>query len=349
MPMEGMNLDAIRQISRDLRAQAGLLNGVCVQVDGFINRTQNQWRGATATEFQSWWRSQHRAKVVSLVQELEGLAQSLSNNADDQERASSGSGQHGDPEREAGAQGDYKQFSGDIGISAKDINPDDIRQGNLGDCYLIAALRSEAQRDPAFIADHIRRNSDGSYTVTLYDADHNPVDITVDASSPTGSAGGSDGNPNWVTVYEKAYAEYLGGKYSDIEGGEDHANGFWAIQSITGRQAEYIDQPSLGEIKSQLVSGPVTASTKSNLSDNFNWFWQTPDTETKLMPGHAYSIDSVDMHWNPADSRNEEMVHLLNPWGHSSNSNSADLWVTQEELNKYFYGTYSTQSAVLRY
>ena len=349
MPMEGMNVDTIRQISRDLRAQAGLLNGVCVRVDGFINRTQNQWRGANATDFQSWWRSQHRAKVVQLVQDLEGLAQSLSNNADEQERASGDSGHGADPEREAGTQGDYKQFSGDIGISAKDINPDDIRQGNLGDCYLIAALRSEALRDPGLIADHIRHNPDGTYTVTLYDADHNPVDVTVDASAPTGSAGGSDGNPNWVTLYEKAYAEYLGGKYSQIEGGEDHANGLWAIQSVTGRQGEYLEQPTLDEIKTQLASGPVTASTKSDLSDNFNWFWQNPDTETKLVPSHAYSIDKVETRWNPTDSRNEEMVHLLNPWGHSSNGNSGDLWATQEELNNYFYGTFSTQSGVLRY
>ena len=91
MPMEGMNVDTIRQISRDLRAQAGLLNGVCVRIDGSINQTQSQWRGTNATDFQSWWRGQHRAKVVSLVQDLEGLAQSLSNNADEQEKASSDS------------------------------------------------------------------------------------------------------------------------------------------------------------------------------------------------------------------------------------------------------------------
>ena len=91
MAMEGMNVDAVRQISRDLKAQAGLLNGVSVRIDGFIDRTQNQWRGTDATDFQSWWRNQHKAKVVQLVQDLEGLAQSLSNNSDEQDRASGGS------------------------------------------------------------------------------------------------------------------------------------------------------------------------------------------------------------------------------------------------------------------
>ena len=349
MPLQGMNVDNIRQISRDLTGQAGLLTNLSLRVDALVERTRSQWRGPDASRFESSWRDVHKAKVAQLVGDLEGLARSLWNNADDQDRASGNADLYRNPVQEDGAQGAYRDFSGDIGISESDIKPDDIRQGGLGDCYLIAALRSEALRDPAFLADHLHHNADGTYTVTLFDAEHHPVDVTVDASAPTGSAGGTTGSPNWVTLYEKAYAEYLGGMYSDIEGGQPHANGLWAIQTITGRQGEYIEDPSLQEIKSQLMSGPVTASTKSDLSDHFNWFWERPDTETLLCPNHAYSVEKVELHWNPADSRNEEMVHLLNPWGHSSNGNAADLWVTQKEFNDYFYGTFSTQSGVMRY
>lgn len=95
MAMEGMNVDAVRRISRDLKTQAGLLNGVSVRIDGFLDRTQNQWRGTDATDFQSWWRNQHRGKILQLVHDLEGLAQSLWNNADEQDRASGGSSSPG--------------------------------------------------------------------------------------------------------------------------------------------------------------------------------------------------------------------------------------------------------------
>jgi len=89
--IEGMNVDAVRQLSRDLRGQSVQLDGVCRRVDGFVSRTAGVWQGRDASDFVSWWRDQHRPKVMELVRVLEGLAQSASNNADEQEKASGGS------------------------------------------------------------------------------------------------------------------------------------------------------------------------------------------------------------------------------------------------------------------
>jgi len=86
--IEGMNVDAVRQLSRDLRGQSVQLDGVCRRVDGFVSRTAGVWQGRDASDFVSWWRDQHRPKVMELVRVLEGLAQSASNNADEQEKAS---------------------------------------------------------------------------------------------------------------------------------------------------------------------------------------------------------------------------------------------------------------------
>ena len=149
MAMEGMNVDAVRQISRDLKAQAGLLNSVSGRIDGFIARTENQWRGTDATDFQSWWRNQHRARVVQLVQDLEGLAQSLSNNADEQDRASGGSS----------STGSAGPTTGTGGSSSTGQLPDDVtRAGNLA-AETAAKMKDELARKSG--ADSFRAQYEG--------------------------------------------------------------------------------------------------------------------------------------------------------------------------------------------
>jgi len=149
MAMEGMNVDAVRQISRDLKAQAGLLNGVSVRIDGFIDRTQNQWRGTDATDFQSWWRNQHKAKVVQLVQDLEGLAQSLWNNADEQDRASGGSASPGSAGPTTGSGGSSSTGQLPHGVD---------RAGDLG-AAVAAKMKDELARKSG--ADSFRAQYEG--------------------------------------------------------------------------------------------------------------------------------------------------------------------------------------------
>ncbi|WP_083629280.1 eCIS core domain-containing protein [Tenacibaculum agarivorans] len=47
----------------------------------------------------------------------------------------------------------------------------DVRQGNLGDCYLLAALISIVKTNPDFIKDMMRDNGNGTVTVKLFDID----------------------------------------------------------------------------------------------------------------------------------------------------------------------------------
>jgi len=93
--MTGMNVDAVRNLARSLKAQAGSLRAVSNRVDSVVNSIQSDWKGPDAQAFCSWWRNEHRPKLADLINRLEGLSQSAANNADEQEQASSGSPQSG--------------------------------------------------------------------------------------------------------------------------------------------------------------------------------------------------------------------------------------------------------------
>lgn len=92
MPMEGMNVEAVRQIGRDLKTQSSTLDAARRRVDALVREIQQQWRGQDATQFVASWRAEHRPKVVGLVQSLQGLGESATNNAQEQEQASGGTG-----------------------------------------------------------------------------------------------------------------------------------------------------------------------------------------------------------------------------------------------------------------
>lgn len=142
----------------------------------------------------------------------------------------------------------------------------DIKQGAIGDCYLVAALGAMAQQDPATVADLIVDNGDGTCTVKLHHVQMRPedpenehsrkvkyfepvyiqIDKTVthtDYSMVNGRAGGA----LWVQMLEKAYAAYgaqlvgsnrnfqLG--YQGIEGG--HA--YNPFEVFMGRTSEHVE------------------------------------------------------------------------------------------------------------
>ena len=134
----------------------------------------------------------------------------------------------------------------------------DEEQGSLGDCYLISALGTLADSNPAAIQNMIINNGDGTYTVRFYTGPLGVINngtgaisagfstgvgtadyITVDSMLPASSSGilayanygascKNAANSLWIPLIEKAYAQWNqtgkeGGDgqnaYCDIQGG----------------------------------------------------------------------------------------------------------------------------------
>ena len=169
MTYVGMNVEVIRQIARDLKVQASDIGSVVGRVDNLVARAQTGWKGRDAQAFVGWWQQQHRPRLLSLRAELEGLATSARNNADEQERVSGGvtasaSSPGTKQSSGGGARTDGKgipiQYSSDLPASEKQIKNIDLRLSvleqqkaseHMPKSYAIAkewAARLKAQDNP---------------------------------------------------------------------------------------------------------------------------------------------------------------------------------------------------------
>ncbi len=101
----------------------------------------------------------------------------------------------------------------DIELFPEEPMLSDVIQGNIGNCYLIAALGSVVESDPGFIKRHMKDNGDGTVTVRVYHGDtmsekYDPIEVTVDKSVAYNEKGKPIGTQGalWVKLYEKAVA-----------------------------------------------------------------------------------------------------------------------------------------------
>ena len=113
------------------------------------------------------------------------------------------------------------------------VNAGDIKQGELGDCYLLSAMSVIAHSRPDLIQKIFHPQSrsyreNGLYSIMMY-RNRKPVVITIDDNFPAKPnskmhayvqvGGNSDGNKEiWPLLIEKAYAKMYG-SYPSIDGG----------------------------------------------------------------------------------------------------------------------------------
>ena len=181
----------------------------------------------------------------------------------------------------------YGNYS-DRALFADGPQYNDIRQGNLGDCYYLASLASFADVDPNAIRQAITDLGDGTYAVRFYRGG-TEVYLRVDgdlpgASSPIYAKLSPDGE-TWVALMEKAYAFFRYGQnsYSSLSGGwmstvVEELTGEGSSTSWTGGSVDSL----VDTISSGLEAGhSVTMGSYS--------YPQSP-----VVGGHAYTVMSIE-------------------------------------------------------
>jgi len=138
----------------------------------------------------------------------------------------------------------------------KDIDPNDIAQGQIGDCWLLSAISALAEYDGAIakilsMPDkdiyNMPQHEENKYSVSLYElSDWSPVEVEIDerlCACPDGSgllgALPSHSGELWVCYLEKAVSAHCGG-WDNLNGGQcTHA---WRI--LLGCKECYTFRPS---------------------------------------------------------------------------------------------------------
>jgi hypothetical protein len=321
----------LRTLAGSLREESIRLNELSAKLRRALET--NTWKGPDGEGFRSAWTAQHQPALDRCSTILMEGARTVEVNAKEQEQASNGIGAGlsvravGDRDGEPSGYGEHRRFSTPVSEAEEDLRADMIRQGQIGDCWLLAGLGAVVHTDSGLIRENLERNEDGSYTVTFY-RDGTPVEITVEASRIKEAARDPQGQPNFATIYEKAAAEFFGGDYEDIVADDPQR----ALEAITGKDARTDGELSFTEIHERLEQGPVVAITESG--GDWNPFTSNDgdvDNE-QIVANHAYIVTEIK----------DGKVHLINPWGPDGGPGSdghnkvGDIWLTEEEYRENF-------------
>jgi Ca2+-binding RTX toxin-like protein len=204
---------------------------------------------------------------------------------------------------------------------------DDIRQGNLGDCYFLATLGATAKISSDKIRQRVVDLGDGTYAVKMFDngAKYYRVDadLPVYANSMIPRYAGLGHNQSlWVAIMEKVYTHHRRGlnDYASIESG-------WPSEVFPDLGSSSIAMTSsangtdlLNYISSQqALNKAVTFATK-----------YTVPSGIPLINNHVYMVERVNyafvgLNLTPIS------VTLRNPWGYDgagNDGNTSDAYVT---------------------
>ncbi len=221
----------------------------------------------------------------------------------------------------------YETFSGRPLFGPLGPTFEDIEQGALGDCWILAGLGSIADRNPEVLLSSIVDFGDGTYGVHLGDNFYR-----VDNDLPVATAGSQTlvynslglGGSMWVPIVEKAYAHYRTGanSYASIEGG--FTNDLYAAFRLEGT-GDFL----FGDVISQAPTAGTLGAVIKNLFDatkpdgsplnvvTFGIGGNGDDSQSNqgsgglLLQSHQY----IMLSYNADGFGNITSVNLRNPWG----------------------------------
>ena len=229
----------------------------------------------------------------------------------------------------------YKQFNNNPLFAAGGPSADDVRQGQIGDCYFLATLAGAADVSPDAVQSMVTDLGDGTFAVRFttgsgaakfYRVDN---DLAVFSNSTMPAyAGLGDGKSMWVAVAEKAFAYHRRqqGSYASINSG-------WMDESLTAvgvigaKKSIWKEQLGnadafLGWVEARLAAGEIVTLAVTSGGG-----------EQNLVNGHAYTVTRVDT----APDGSKHLV-IRNPWGvdaYASTDDANDGYLTLTAAEAY--------------
>lgn len=205
---------------------------------------------------------------------------------------------------------------------ADDIDLDDVNQGQIGDCFILAAIGAAARQNPERIRQMITDNGDGTYNVRLYkpDLSGNYVETiqTVDGKligdghakyGDVSKVNGKEQKEAWAVLIEKAYVQATGSYKDANKGGSSRA----VLTALTGREAR-TTKP--GDYKPEDLAQlskdgkAVVLSTPENLDAMDGKTRARFEKTYQLVTKHAYILSEIKK-----DEKGNDVAVLYNPWG----------------------------------
>ena len=224
----------------------------------------------------------------------------------------------------------------------------DINQGDLGDCYVMASLAEVAEQNPDIISSMFTSNGNGTYGVCFY-VDGTAEYVTVNNLLADGGSIFNSASDIWACLAEKAYAQLQTGAAvtgNSISGNSWSAIGNggapeYALEEITGASAitdfcangnswvtivynssldvtSYAPGTSTASVLGTLVSD-LSVGDDLVLSSYTNA--KNSSGKETLIADHAMSIYGYDS--------STGLLEIRNPWGTESGQN----WATTFEVS----------------
>jgi len=199
----------------------------------------------------------------------------------------------------------------------------DIRQGNLGDCFLMASLDSLAYSEPSRLYQIAVDLGDGTYAVRFVrSGSASFVRVAGDLSAQQAAVSSTGGL--WVAMIEKAYAFYRAGanSFASLDTGWMYAT----LQDLGCAAFNILIPPTETALSDTALASQITGALAANQGLSIgtppNIFAAAP-----LIGSHAYAI--IGVFFDTAAGSWE--LQLRNPWGFDgigNDGNTSDGIVT---------------------
>jgi Calpain family cysteine protease len=195
-----------------------------------------------------------------------------------------------------------------------------LKQGPLGDYFLLATVGAAVDRDPAWFHKAITGESGGPYRIAFPGHGIVSVPSVSDAEIALGSNGGGQGA--WLSVLEKAYGQIAPGAFRSehedepaIDEGSGHGTSTLTLSLLTGHGADTLRFRPHGSPRA-----PEGHRLMGLVSEARALFLQlfaarrlvccgttTAATPPGIVPNHMYAVLGFDPSTN--------LVRVWNPWG----------------------------------